>query len=293
MKKLHTGVIVLDSIDILCMSFFTGSMITYCFKTYRGYRKIKITGEDTIVEELKRNSPINTFSEKNDPLKLPLMKNGDKIRGFSLMIKNQKLAQVIMAIVNARKNQKKLRLLKDILFILNVLLTNTTGLSIVAGGSVSYTQIILIVFPSTIGDFLMGAISTYPLAIAVLPIVILFGRGIEDIADPYEKCRFSSKAAEKYHNQQLMLEMENLDSLLVNAAVAIQLLIDKVPLLCVEQLFSLLERYKLTEVIKSAKARQRVQHFSKFIKKFSECDANPEALYQEVIGNVKKIPMKS
>ena len=139
----------------------------------------------------------------------------------------------------------------------------------------------------------MGTIYAHPLASAVLPIAILFGRGIEDIADPYEKCRLICKAAEEYHNKQLMLEMENLNSLVEDAAATLQLPIDKVPLLCIEQPLSLLERYKLKEVIRSAKARKRVQYFSEFIKKFPECDADPEAIYKEVIGNIQKIPPKS
>jgi hypothetical protein len=77
-----------------------------------------------------------------------------------------------------------------------------------------------------------------------------------------------------------MLEMKNLDSPLMEALAALQLPIDKVPLLCTEQPLSLLERYKLREVIKSAKAKERIQHFQKFIKKFPECDPNPEAIYQ-------------
>ena len=293
MKRLPTGVLILDTLDIVCISFSAGSIIAYGFKRYRNYRRIKITGEDPIVNELKRKSPIQMFPKKGKPLKLPLMRGGDKIRGFSLMIKNKKLAQIMMAIVNARKNQKKLRLLQDVLFILNGLLTTSTGLRIAAGGSLNYTQILLIAFPSTIGGFLMGIIYAHPLASAVLPIAILFGRGIEDIPDPYEKCRFMCKAAEEYHNQQLRLEMKNFNSLVEDAAAALQLPIDKVPLLCTEQPLSLVERYKLKEVIQSAKARKRVQHFSEFIKKFPECNADPEAIYQEVIGNVQKIPVKS
>ena len=52
---------------------------------------------------------------------------------------------------------------------------------------------------------MMVKISAYPLVSTVLPIAILFGRGIEDIPDPYEKCKFICKAAEEYQNQQLML----------------------------------------------------------------------------------------
>ena len=77
----------------------------------------------------------------------------------------------------------------------------------------------------------MATIYSHPLASALLPLAILFGRGIEDIPDPYEKCRLICKVAEEYHNKQLMLEMKNLNSLLEDAAAALQLPIDEVPLL--------------------------------------------------------------
>jgi hypothetical protein len=80
--------------------------------------------------------------------------------------------------------------------------------------------------------------------------------------------------------------MKNMDSLLLDAVAALQLPIDKVPLVCIEQPLSLLERYKLKEVIKSAKARERVQHFSEFIKKFPECDVDPEAVYEQFVGKI-------
>ncbi len=205
MKRLHTGVILLDIVDIMCISFSLGSIIAYGFKTYRNYRRIKIKGKDLIIDELKRKSSINMFSEENKPLKLLLMRGNNEIRGVSLLIKNKKLARIIMAIVNARKKQKIFKLLQNILFIVNGLLTPSTGLRIVAGGLLNYIQIILIAFPSTVGGFMMVKISAYPLVSTVLPIAILFGRGIEDIPDPYEKCKFICKAAEEYQNQQLML----------------------------------------------------------------------------------------
>jgi hypothetical protein len=76
--------------------------------------------------------------------------------------------------------------------------------------------------------------------------------------------------------------MENFNSLVEDASTALQLPLDKVPLLCVEEKLSLLQRYKLKEVIKSAKAQKRVQHFSEFIKKFPECDADPEAVKEKI-----------
>jgi hypothetical protein len=42
--------------------------------------------------------------------------------------------------------------------------------------------------------------------------------------------------------------------------------VDKIHLLCVDEKLPLLQRYKLTEIIRSKKARKHVQHFSEFIK---------------------------
>ena len=91
MKRLHTGLIVFDTIDIICISFSAGSGIAYVVKKYRKYKvKYKvinkvITGEDPIVTELKEKSPVTMFSEDGKPLKLPLVRGGaEKLRGLSL-----------------------------------------------------------------------------------------------------------------------------------------------------------------------------------------------------------------
>jgi hypothetical protein len=178
-----------------------------------------------------------------------------------------------MAIVHSKKSQRKLRFLQNCLIILNGLLTTSTGLRIAA--SLSYVQIILIAFPSTIGGFLLGTISTYPVASSLLPIVILLGRDIEDLPDPYEKCRILCQAAEAYHNKQMMLEMQNFRSLVKDASDTLQLPIDKVPLLCTENKISL------------------TQHFSEFIKQFPECDANPETVFQEIMETGQRIRVKN
>lgn len=289
MKRLPTGLIVLDTLDIICISFSAGSGLSWLVKLYRK-RKRKI-GEDPIITELKEKSPIKMFSENGKPLKLPLVRGGDRPRGFSLLIKNKKLARILMAIVTAKKKQRQLRLLGDFFILLNTLLTTGFGLRFAVGGSLDYTQIILFGIPSTVGGFVMGQLSAYPIFGVLVPIAILYGRGIEDIIDPYDKCKAICKAAEEYHSKQLRLEMENFNSLIEETAAALQLPIDKVPLICVEQRLSLLERYKLREVVKSAKARKRVQHFSEFIKKFPECNADPEVVFEEILHSKEKIKL--
>ena len=284
MKRLHTGLIIFDAIDIICISFSTGSSMAYLIKKYRNYKKRR--NEDPIVTELKKKSSIIMVSEVGKPLKLPLVRGGDKLKGFSLLIKNKKLAILVRAIATAKRKQKQLRLLRVFFMTFNALLTSSVGLRFAVGGSLNYTQFILIAFPSTIAGFMMGLVTANPLVSVLLPLAMLYGRGIEDIPDPYEKCKTFCKVAEEFHNKQLAIEMKELNSLVEDASTALQLPLDQVPLLCVEEKLSLLQRYKLRQLIKSEQARKRVQYFNEFIKKFPECDADPEAVYQQIAEKI-------
>ena len=80
-----------------------------------------------------------------------------------------------------------------------------------------------------------------------------------------------------------MLEMKNFRSLVEDTSDALQLPFDQVPLLYTETKLSLTQCFIVKEVICSDKARKRVQHFSEFIKKFPECDADPEIVFQEIM----------
>lgn len=91
MKRLPTGIIVFDAMDIICISFFAGSSAAYLYKKYKkykNYRQVKIRGEDLIITELKREFPIRMISENGTPVRLPLVRGGNKIRAYSLVIKN-------------------------------------------------------------------------------------------------------------------------------------------------------------------------------------------------------------
>jgi len=286
MKRLPTGVIVLDPIDIMCLSFSIGSSLAYGIKKYRKYKGRR--GEDPIVTELKEKSPVIMFSKDRKPLKLPLVRGGDeeRLKGLSLLIKNKNLAILVRAIVNAKRKQKQLRLLRVFFVTFNALLTSSVGLRFAVGGSLDYTQFILLVFPATVSGFLMGLAIANPLASVFLPLAILYGRGIEDIPDPYEKCKAICKVAEELHNKQLAIEMKKLNSLVEDTSTALQLPLDKVSLVCVEEKLSLLQRFKLRKLIESERVQKRVQHFNEFIKQFPECDADPEAVYEQVVEKI-------
>jgi hypothetical protein len=64
MKRFYIGNILLDGIDSISISFFISSIIAYSFRRYQNYRKIKTRGKDQILDELKRESPINMVSKK-------------------------------------------------------------------------------------------------------------------------------------------------------------------------------------------------------------------------------------
>ena len=90
-----------------------------------------------------------------------------------------------------------------------------------------------------------------------------------------------------------MLEMKNFRSLVDDASDELQLPLNEVPLICTENKLSLIQRFRLKEAIRSAKAQKRVQHFSEFIKKFPECDTDPETVFQEIMETGQKISLKN
>ena len=69
--------------------------------------------------------------------------------------------------------------------------------------------------------------------------------------------------------------MKNFRSLVEDASDALQLPLDKVPLLCTENKLSLTQR------------------FSEFIKKFPECESDLEAVFQEIIETSQRISAKN
>jgi hypothetical protein len=278
MKRFHTGLIVLDKLDIICISFSAGSSVAFLIRKYKSYKRRG--SEDPIVVELKQKSSVIMVSENGKPLKLPLIRGGENLEGLSLLIKNKKFAILVRAIVNAIKRRKQLRLLRLSFVALNALLTTSIGIRLGIGGSLDYTHFILIAFPSTVGGLIMGLTTANPLASVLLPLAILYSRGIENVPDPLDKCRAICKVAEEFHNKELTMQMKKLNSLVKETSSEN----DRLPLLCVEQKLSLSKRYKLKALIESKKVQERVQYFSEFIKKFPECDVDPKAVYEELVG---------
>ena len=281
MKKLHNGTILFDTIDIILISFSIGSGLAYLIRKKK--KKLRV---DPIVTELKENSPVIAVSTDGTPLKLPLVRGGEEFKAVSLVIKNKRLADLIRAIVNAKRSQKLFKLCQTIFAILNVALTYSVRLRFAVSGSLDYTQFILIAVPATASGFLVGQVIANPLVSVFLPLAILYKRGIKDIPDPYEKCKLLCKVAEKFHNKELMVEMVKFNSLVEDTSTALQLPLDKVPLVCVEEKLSLLQRFKLRKLIESKIVQNRVQYFNDFIKKFPECDSDSGAVYKQIVGKI-------
>jgi hypothetical protein len=285
MKKLQNGLILLDRLDLMLLGFSVGGFAAYFYVKYKKRKKNK---DQRLITELKAKSPLIMLSDNGKSLKLPVIRGGEIIKNVSILIKSKRFAAILRAIIMAQKTQYKLRLLQYFFFVFNQLLTASVGVRFAIGGSLEYSHIILLVFPSVVSGFLIGMRTVSPLMTALLPLAILYGRGIEDIPDPSEKCKVMCKVAEEFHNKQLKIEMKNFDSFIEEGSAAIQSQLDKVNVICVEEKLSLVQRYKLKQVLKSEKARKRVQHFSEFIKKFPECDVIPAEVISEQI--VRKIP---
>lgn len=87
--------------------------------------------------------------------------------------------------------------------------------------------------------------------------------------------------------------MTNVILLVESESNALQLLLDQIPLLSTENRLSLTQRFRLKEVIRSTKARKRLQYFSGFIKKFPECDADQKTIVQEIMETGQRISVRN
>lgn len=227
-----------------------GSTLAYLNRRYQQRKKI-----DPIVPELKRECALVIPVYINGkPIKPIMERGGAEIMVRSDTIKSKKLAKLVFKIIRLRKKYKQIKFLQLFFAALSSSLTFNLGLRVVVGGSLNYVNLIIIIFPSTVAGYLIEQAISNPLVSILWPLILTFGRGGDDSKvedDPLEKCRLLCKFAEQYHNRELKVEMEILNSALEDASTALQLPLDKVPLMCVEEKLSLLERFKLKQLIKS------------------------------------------
>lgn len=77
--------------------------------------------------------------------------------------------------------------------------------------------------------------------------------------------------------------MQYLDSLLNNFLDKVNLPLNKVPVVCIEEKLSIVQRFKLKQLIQTEKGRKQVPFFSKFIKNFPDCQPEIDQIYKTIM----------
>jgi hypothetical protein len=289
MKKLYSGKLVLDRIDIVLISYTIGYSLSYVIRKYNNNKKRTLDPSlDPIINELKGKCRVVAVCIDGTPY-VPTMRGGgdgeqEVIKGFSLIIKNKRLAAIAVHIINIRRRQKLFEFIQLNLSFLNSLLSTNLGIHLCSGGNSSYIEIILLILPSSIGGFIMDQIlkQNVPLVGLFIPIAIFYGREVEIIHDPAAKCRVLCQAAAEYHNKKYAIEMQQTVLENIPKINIFESFESEFPFLCVEDRLSLLQRFKLRS--NNFKNQKQVTYFRDFIKKFPECQANARAVYEEIFA---------
>lgn len=144
-------------------------MVAYIVKKSRKYRRKRGLDQDPIVTQLKRESKLIKYKK---PLKSILVRGG-QIVSYSTSFKNKLLARLVRILIY----RKQLKLLRQFLALMNGLISTNLGLRLALGGTLDYTQIILIGVPTALGSFLIGLANVVPPFVGILlPLGILYGR---------------------------------------------------------------------------------------------------------------------
>ena len=185
MKRFRTGLVLFGKIDIICLSFSLGSSLSYLVRKWRKRQEIKAV--DPLVTELKSISPVIAVSVDGKPLKLPLVRGGDEniIKGWSQVIKSKRLAALIKVIINAKQ---KHQLISFFFSFLNESAFSNAGFCFAVVGSLDYTQFILVIFPATLGGFVIEQVIGNPLVSVFLPLLIVYGRRVSCTSTWYGTC---------------------------------------------------------------------------------------------------------
>jgi len=99
--KISNGKIIFQTVDIICLSVSAGSGVAWIVKTYQNHKQRR--GTDPLVTELKQVSRIRMVSRNEKPLNVPTVRGGAEPRGYSLVLKNKKLARLLMALLSTKK----------------------------------------------------------------------------------------------------------------------------------------------------------------------------------------------
>jgi hypothetical protein len=284
MKMYPSGMVCLDIYDVVLISFTVGNTVGVLIKFYRK-RHQKLISADPIIGELKTKSPRMVLSESGQMKRPPLgvyLRGGEKWRRLtillSVVIKNKRFAKLIKSIVEIHQKQRQLRFLAAIFSTLNRLLTNHVGLYIDATSYLDYSRFIFIAISSGTGGLLTGLLLKNSIILSVLSCATMYVRGVERISSDYNNCQILCEVAQQFHNKQVQIEMKKIIPEIQNPLIDIE-----VPTyICMEEKTSLVQRYRLRQLVESEKGNKRVQYFNEFIKKFPDCDPNPETIFKSI-----------
>jgi hypothetical protein len=284
MKMYPSGMVCLDLYDVVLISFTVGNTVGVLIKFYRK-RHQKLISADPIIGELKTKSPRMVLSESGQMKRPPLgvyLRGGEKWRRLtillSVVIKNKRFAKLIKSIVEIHQKQRQLRFLAAIFSTLNRLLTNHVGLYIDATSYLDYSRFIFIAISSGTGGLLTGLLLKNSIILSVLSCATMYLRGVERISSDYNNCQILCEVAQQFHNKQVQIEMKKIIPEIQNPLIDIE-----VPTyICMEEKTSLVQRYRLRQLVESEKGNKRVQYFNEFIKKFPDCDPNPETIFKSI-----------
>ena len=284
MKMYPSGMVCLDIYDVVLISFTVGNTVGVLIKFYRK-RHQKLISADPIIGELKTKSPRMVLSESGQMKRPPLgvyLRGGEKWRRLtillSVVIKNKRFAKLIKSIVEIHQKQRQLRFLAAIFSTLNRLLTNHVGLYIDATSYLDYSRFIFIAISSGTGGLLTGLLLKNSIILSVLSCATMYLRGVERISSDYNNCQILCEVAQQFHNKQVQIEMKKIIPEIQNPLIDIE-----VPTyICMEEKTSLVQRYRLRQLVESEKGNKRVQYFNEFIKKFPDCDPNPETIFKSI-----------
>ena len=282
-KIYPNGLVCLDLYDFVLVTFCVGNTIGYVVRRKMAKRSETIV-QDPIINELKSRSPRLLRSENGMMIKLPLngARGGNKRSAtmlFSLIIRSPKFAAFLRLLLEAKRKQRQLLFLRIMFTALNKFITNNAGIYIhISNASYDYVKLIMIGVSSTTTGVMLGLFLQNSIALSGFSLLALYMRDIEYVE--YDNCALLCKAVQTYHNTGILQEMRSTIQITKDELLELE---PPVYLSCFEEKTSLIQRYKLRELLDSKSGKRRIQHFSEFIKRFPECQPDTEALYKDII----------
>lgn len=286
MRRLLSGPIILDVLDLVCIFVPLGAVLGLSYRTYRTFessRSHKL--KDPLISQLKRESlvfpiPLSEYDKAYLASQIHRGGNEEVAKTFIKLIKSKRLAMFIKYVILSREYKKRLKMIRLFLLTFESIL-NYGGATFAVMISMSETRVIAFVVPSSILGFIFG-LTASPLLTIILPIfvpiLILYNKDIP-VEAAREKCITICEVFQEAGNREILIEMKKVNP-------AINQSPDPGPLFCKEEKISLYRRYQLRTHSESLKNKNRIQRFDEFIKRFPECDVDPEEVYEQVVENI-------